>query len=100
MHARPVRDAHLVRQAGLTVTREHPGRGNVDHLGTTARLSGTPMRLGTPTPVPGGNTRGILQELGYAMAEIESYQVDQRPKRPNRQLDAVCGAALRIYQLD
>ena len=62
-----------VRQAGLIVTREHPGRGNAEHLGTTARLSGTPMRLGTPTPVPGGNTREILQELGYATAEIEQY---------------------------
>lgn len=62
-----------VRQAGLIVTREHPQRGNVDHLGTTARLSGTPMRLGTPTPVPGGNTREILHELGYTPAEIDRY---------------------------
>ena len=62
-----------VRQAGLIVTRAHPERGNVDHLGTPAHLSGTPMRLGTPTPVPGGNTREILQELGYATAEIKQY---------------------------
>lgn len=62
-----------VRQAGLIVTREHPGRGNVDHLGPTARLSGTPLRLGTPTPVSGGNTREILQELGYTTEEIDHY---------------------------
>jgi crotonobetainyl-CoA:carnitine CoA-transferase CaiB-like acyl-CoA transferase len=62
-----------VRQAGLIVTREHPERGNVDHLGTTVHLSGTPMRLGVPTPVPGGNTREILHELGYAAAAIDQY---------------------------
>jgi crotonobetainyl-CoA:carnitine CoA-transferase CaiB-like acyl-CoA transferase len=67
------RDDPYVRQAGLIVTRAHPERGEVDHLGTTALLSDTPMRLGTPTPVPGGNTREILQELGYAAAEIDHY---------------------------
>ena len=65
--------ASYVRKAGLIVTRAHPERGNVEHLGTTAHLSGTPMCLGTPTPVPGGNTREILQELGYATTEIEQY---------------------------
>jgi hypothetical protein len=39
----------------------------------------------------------VLMDCG---AWIESYQVDQEPKRPNRQLGAVCGADLRIYQLD
>ena len=62
-----------VRQAGLIVTREHPARGNVDHLGTTARLSGTPLHLGMPTPVPGGNTREILHELGYTTTDIDQY---------------------------
>lgn len=62
-----------VRQAGLIVNREHAGRGRADHLGTTAYLSGTPMRLGAPTPLPGGQTRDILHELGYTAAEIEQY---------------------------
>jgi crotonobetainyl-CoA:carnitine CoA-transferase CaiB-like acyl-CoA transferase len=62
-----------VRQAGLIVTRAHPERGNVDHLGTPARLSATPMRLGTPTPVPGGQTREILHELGYSVSDITRY---------------------------
>jgi hypothetical protein len=39
----------------------------------------------------------VLMDCG---AWIESYQVDQEPKRPNRQLGAVCGADLRIYQFD
>lgn len=39
----------------------------------------------------------VLMDCG---AWIENYQVDGEPKRPNRQLGAVCGADLRIYQLD
>jgi hypothetical protein len=39
----------------------------------------------------------VLLDCG---AWIEYYQVEQEPKRPNRQLGAVCGADLRIYQLD
>jgi len=39
----------------------------------------------------------VLMDCG---AWIESFQVDQEPKRPNRQLGAVCGADLRIYQFD
>jgi UDP-2,3-diacylglucosamine pyrophosphatase LpxH len=39
----------------------------------------------------------VLMDCG---AWIENYQVNREPKRPNRQLGAVCGADLRIYQLD
>ena len=39
----------------------------------------------------------VLMDCG---AWIENYQVGQEPKRPNLQLGAVCGADLRIYQLD
>ncbi len=39
----------------------------------------------------------VLMDCG---AWIENYQADQELKRPNRQLGAVCGADLRIYQLD
>ena len=62
-----------VRQAGLIITRQHPERGNVDHLGTPAHLSVTPMRLGPSTPVPGGQRREILHELGYSATEIAHY---------------------------
>jgi crotonobetainyl-CoA:carnitine CoA-transferase CaiB-like acyl-CoA transferase len=62
-----------VRQAGLIITRQHPERGNVDHLGTPAHLSGTPMHLGAPTPVPGGQTREILHEIGYSATQIAHY---------------------------
>ena len=52
-------DPH-VRQAGLVVGRQHPGMGMADHLGVVARLSGTPARLGRPTPVLGAETDEIL----------------------------------------
>ena len=66
------RDDPYVRQAGLIVTRDHPGQGKADHLGPTARLSDTPMRLGRPTPVLGAETNEILQEIGLSPAEIEA----------------------------
>ena len=66
------RDDPYVRQAGLIVTRDHPGRGLTDHLGPTAVLTGTPMRLGRTTPVLGSETTEILQEIGYAPSDIES----------------------------
>ena len=66
------RDDPHVRQAGLIVTRDHPGRGITDHLGPTAVLSGTPMRLGRATPVLGSETTEILREAGYSASDIES----------------------------
>ena len=66
------RDDPYVRQAGLIVTRDHPGQGSTDHLGPTARLSGTPLRLGRPTPMLGAETNEILQEIGLSPEEIEA----------------------------
>ena len=66
------RDDPHVRQAGLIVTRDHPGRGLTDHLGSTVVLSGTPMRLGRTTPVLGAETTEILREAGYDAPEIET----------------------------
>jgi crotonobetainyl-CoA:carnitine CoA-transferase CaiB-like acyl-CoA transferase len=66
------RDDPHVREAGLVVSRDHPGRGSADHVGVVPRLSKTPVRLGVPAPLLGADTREILQETGYSAAEIES----------------------------
>ena len=68
------RDDPNVRRAGLVVTREHGDLGKVDHLGTTARLSGTPMRLGRTSPILGAETEEILREAGYTPQEIEALK--------------------------
>ena len=67
------RDDPYVRKAGLVVTRDHPGQGRSDHLGPTARLSATPMRVGRPTPMLGAETNEILQEIGLSPAEIQAF---------------------------
>jgi formyl-CoA transferase len=69
-----LRDDPHVRRAGLVLTREHPGRGRADQIGITARLSGTPMRLGRPAPTLGAETDEILREAGYTDGEIETLK--------------------------
>jgi crotonobetainyl-CoA:carnitine CoA-transferase CaiB-like acyl-CoA transferase len=64
-------DPH-VREAGLVVTRDHPGRGSADHVGVAPKLSKTPVRLGVPAPLLGADTKEILQEAGYTGEQIDS----------------------------
>lgn len=71
------RDDPSVREAGLIETREHPGRGRADHLGIAARLSATPARLGCPSPVLGGDTKEIMEELGYTAEEIRGLESER-----------------------
>ena len=66
-------DPHI-RKAGLIVSREHPGMGIADHLGVVPRLSGTPARVGRPTPVLGAETDEILAEAGYTAVEIAALK--------------------------
>ena len=68
------RDMPQVREAGLIVTREHPGQGSADHLGNTAHLSATPMRVGRPTPLLGTDADEILGEAGFTPARIASLK--------------------------
>ena len=66
-------DPH-VREAGLIVSRDHPGMGAADHLGVVPRLSATPARLGRPTPVLGAETNEILAEAGYSASDIAALK--------------------------
>ena len=59
------RDDEDIRKAGLIVKREHPDFGQAEHLGSVAKLSETPMRVGRPTPLLGAETDDILSEAGY-----------------------------------
>ena len=68
------RDLSQVREAGLIVTRDHPGQGKADHLGNTAHLSATPMRVGRPTPVLGSDADEILADLDLPAGTIASLK--------------------------
>ncbi|MDA1127533.1 MAG: CoA transferase [Chloroflexi bacterium] len=69
------RDDADIRKAGLVVGRDHPGIGNADHLGSVAKLSETPMRVGRPSPLLGAETDEILSEAGYNGEQIESFKL-------------------------
>jgi len=69
------RDDSDIRKAGLIVGRDHPGMGQADHLGSVAKLSETPMRVGRPTPLLGAETDEILSEAGYTGEQIESLKL-------------------------
>ena len=75
----PVHSARhpAVRAAGLIVGREHPGFGMADTLGPVSRLSGTPSRLGRPTPVLDADTDEILGEAGYGAEQISALKSDR-----------------------
>ena len=69
------RDDEDIRKAGLIVKRDHPDFGQAEHLGSVARLSETPMRVGRPTPLLGSETEDILSEAGYTGEQIESMKL-------------------------
>ena len=68
------RDLPHVREAGLILTREHPGQGRADHLGNTAHLSETPMRAGRPTPLLGSDGDEILAEAGLSAEDVAALK--------------------------
>ena len=69
------RDDEDIRKAGLIVKRDHPNFGLAEHLGSVARLSETPMRVGRPTPLLGADTEDLLVEAGYTGEQIESMKL-------------------------
>ena len=63
-------DPYAVRK-GLSLTRRHPGVGEVTLAGPSPRLSRTPARPGRAVGPPGSDTRPVLRTLGYTDADID-----------------------------
>jgi crotonobetainyl-CoA:carnitine CoA-transferase CaiB-like acyl-CoA transferase len=63
-------DPYAVRK-GLSLTRSHPGVGEVTLAGPSPRLSRTPARSGRAVGPPGSDTRSVLRTLGYADVDID-----------------------------
>ncbi|HEU5195076.1 MAG TPA: formyl-CoA transferase, partial [Methylomirabilota bacterium] len=55
---------------------DHPGRGRHITVGNPIKLSGSPTAI-RPSPLLGQHREEILQELGYADADIEALAKDR-----------------------
>jgi crotonobetainyl-CoA:carnitine CoA-transferase CaiB-like acyl-CoA transferase len=59
---------------GLVAEYEHPLLGRLRQFGTTIDFSDTPGHIHGPPPRVGEDTRAILDELGYAGAEMDELK--------------------------
>jgi crotonobetainyl-CoA:carnitine CoA-transferase CaiB-like acyl-CoA transferase len=50
---------------------DHPRLGRIKTLGPPAKFSATPLELRLPAPSIGQHTADVLDEIGYARAEID-----------------------------
>jgi crotonobetainyl-CoA:carnitine CoA-transferase CaiB-like acyl-CoA transferase len=58
----------------MVIEVEHPTLGKIKQVGIAPKLSGTPGKVRTLSPLPGEHTDEILQELGYKREEIENLR--------------------------
>ncbi|MGE0386658.1 MAG: CaiB/BaiF CoA transferase family protein [Gammaproteobacteria bacterium] len=60
-----------VQARGMVVDVDHPVQGAVRQFGVPIKLSGTPGRVQSASPLPGEHTRAVLLELGASTARID-----------------------------
>lgn len=65
-------DEHVLAE-GLIVEVEHERVGVYRTLGAPVRLSATPFTANAPSPPFARHTRLVLEELGFAEAEVEAF---------------------------
>jgi len=58
----------------LVIEVEHPNLGKVKQVGIVPKLSETPGKVRSLSPLLGEHTEEILQELGYSRAKIENLR--------------------------
>jgi len=58
----------------MVIEVEHPTLGKIKQVGITPRLSGTPGKVRSVSPLPGEHTDTTLQELGYKQKEIQNLR--------------------------
>lgn len=66
MHADP-----QVRARGMVVAVDHPEAGRVETLGPPVKFSDTPAGVDRAAPLLGQHTREVLEDYGFAPAEID-----------------------------
>jgi crotonobetainyl-CoA:carnitine CoA-transferase CaiB-like acyl-CoA transferase len=58
----------------MVIEVEHPSLGKVRQVGIAPKLSETPGKVRSLSPLLGENTNEVLQELGYSQEEIEALR--------------------------
>ncbi len=58
----------------MVIEVEHPALGKIRQVGIAPRLSSTPGKVRSLSPLPGEHTDEILRELGYKQEEIRSLR--------------------------
>ncbi len=79
MHAHPQTEAR-----DMVPTVEHARAGQVQTLGLPIKFSATPGTVASSAPVYGQHTREILEQAGYAAAEIDQLVAERVVAEPTQ----------------